>query len=91
VIIATAVDRGGLALAAGIGGVADLVAAFVYKPIDKIRDTVTDTQRLDLVHLSAQQELQTCSEHEDLLSRRDCFRSVWSEALERLQILEAKG
>jgi hypothetical protein len=67
--------------------VADLLPAWVYKPLDKVRDTIHDTQRLDMIHLSARQRLETCNQTQDIRARRQCLKTVWADVLENLRIL----
>src|SRR5439155_1113446 len=40
-----------LAAAGGGTSVLDLMAVAIFKPLDRIRETIVDTQQLDLVHL----------------------------------------
>jgi hypothetical protein len=58
--------------------VLDLLAVAVFRPLDHLRDAVSDTQRLELVHLMCRQRLGECQGYRALRSRIDCQREVWA-------------
>ncbi len=81
---------GNPALAGGLGGAAllDLITAGVYKPINKIRDALIDAQRLDMIHLSAKQQLSTVSNDDG--EGLDRYQKVWANIYEQVKILDDK-
>jgi len=78
-----------LGVALGAGTLADLIAAGIYKPLDKITQTLLDTQRLDMIHVMAKQQLSACLD-ESPESRLECQRQTWSDVMAKLEAIERK-
>lgn len=88
-VVSAAMGNTTLAIGLGIAGVADGVAALVYSPLDKIREALTDTQRIDLIHMSAMDRLQLCHSHEELADRLTCVEQVWEGVLAKIEAMSA--
>ncbi|WP_406231318.1 hypothetical protein [Nocardia sp. NBC_01009] len=81
---------GNTALASGLGATAlvDLIGAGVYKPLEKIRQALMDAQRLDMIHLSAKQQLSTITD--DGANTIEKYQEVWANILEQIKVLDDK-
>lgn len=82
---------GNKSLAAGLGATAlvDLITAGVYKPLDRIAETLRDTQRLDLIHTMTEEQLQACQHHSPD-KRFEAQQQVWTDTFARLEALEGR-
>ncbi|MEV6432177.1 hypothetical protein [Nocardia sp. NPDC051463] len=81
---------GNTVLAGGLGATAlvDLIGAGVYKPLEKIRQALVDAQRLDMIHLSAKQQLSTITD--DGVNTIEKYQEVWANILEQIKVLDDK-
>ncbi len=61
------------------GGVsaADILGVLAFKPLKEIHKALIATQRLDILHLSLQKQLELCDQHKDLEDRFRCQTKVW--------------
>lgn len=89
-IIGLATGNNGIAVGLGAATLADLIAAGVYKPLDKIAQTLIDTQRLDMIHVMARQQLRACLDEEPG-QRLLCQERTWKNVMTQLAALEQKA
>jgi hypothetical protein len=70
-----------LAAAGGSAAILDLIGFAIYKPIDRIRETADDTQRLEFAILRCKQTLGDCRRLRALQQRIDCQQTVWQSVM----------
>jgi hypothetical protein len=88
-IVLGVMGKDGWAIVAGGVTIADLAGLLVFKPLSQINASVIETQRLDIVHLSARQRLQEISNIESAEERVAAATSVWNDIKTDLQGLAA--
>lgn len=86
VVVSLAMGQTELATGLGVAVIADLISLTVFKPLDKIRENLVDTQRLDLLHLMARQQL-TEAEALPLEERLTFQQGVWKDVLDQVAAL----
>lgn len=87
-VISLALGNEGLAAGLGAIAVADLIGATIFKPLDKMRENLVDTQRLDLLHLMARQQLADAGDL-PLEQRLEFQQAVWTRVLANVGTLSA--
>lgn len=89
-IVLAVMGKGGLAAIFGGVAIADIAAAAVYNPLKQINESMLVTQRMDMIQLSAQQQLDEARQIQDLDKRRKAMKSVWDGMKAELADLSAK-
>ena len=84
VILAVATGESGLAVGIGVFGIADLAAAWIYKPLEKLHGTLLDTQRLEAAHAATLDQLRLCRQYPTVEEQFQCARQVWSSLFREL-------
>ena len=90
-VIVTAVFLGKGSGAAVFGGVSllDVVGFILTKPLAVIQGASVTSQRLDLLHLHLQQQLNACSDYETVQERFEFNSKVWDKTQEEFGKLAA--